>query len=146
MVRTGLERHIGCRAFRIAIDRGQRIDLRMRFARLAMPALTYDFPVTDDDATHARIWMRRVTAARRELQGARHETAIRFIEAHFDIIRHGHTPGPVLPDAYFFPSNSGNNDICSRLADSSEISCRRWISSWNSVTSWKRRYTDANRT
>ena len=36
---------------------------------------------------------------------------------------------------FFLPSNSGNNDICSRLAVARDISWRRLISSWNSVTS-----------
>ena len=104
----------------------------MRLTGTLVPAFTDDLVFPGEDAADTRIRVRGIDAAARQSECPRHQPGIRGAEC----LRcmHGGEPGYL-----FLLKSSGSSDICSRAADESEISWRRRISSWNSVTSWKLR-------
>ena len=131
MVGTGLERDIGrCSAGRFA-GRLKGGDLGMCITGERMPTLAHHFAIPYEDAADHGVGVGAVATTRRQLECPRHVRAIGAVEHR---------------QVFFLPRSSGSSDICSRLAAVSEMRCRRLISSSNSVMSWKRRYTEANRT
>src|SRR5450631_1457265 len=79
MVVAGLQRDVRGGAARIiaALARvGQGAHFRVRFAAALVPALTEHLRAARDDTANARVWSRRVHAALRKLQRARHQFAI----------------------------------------------------------------------
>src|SRR5690606_37455335 len=113
-----LEADVGGRAPRVGARRLEGDDLRVRAARRPGRPLADNPPVADEDAANRGIRRRRAEHALGEAQRARH---VRMILG----AAHG-------------SSSSGSSDICSRLVWAvSALS--RWISSWNSVMSWKLR-------
>ena len=82
MMAAGLERDVGRGAAR-AFARGADGDgLGMRFARALMPAFADDFLVARQHRADARIGMRAVQAAFRELERATHGGFIECAETH----------------------------------------------------------------
>ena len=132
MMRARLERDVGRRAGRGRSGRTKCIDFRVWFTGSLVPAFTNDATIRREDTSHTRIRLRRVDAAARQPECARHQPGVGGTKC--DRIRHGDGPGYL-----FLLKSSGSSDICSRAAVESEISWRRRTSSWNSVTSWKLR-------
>lgn len=135
MMCTGLQRYESRRAARLVAGLPQRVDLGVCSACTLVPAFTNNLVVFNQHAADHRVRLCGVTASLGELQRTRHMRVVGCCEVGHDQL-----------SLSFLPSKSGSKDICSRLAAASEIFCRRLISSSNSVTSWKRLYTDAKRT
>ena len=79
---AGLERHVGRGAARTLARRANRDGLGVRFAGAFVPAFADDFLVARQHRADARIRMRAVQAALRELEGAAHRGFIECAELH----------------------------------------------------------------
>ena len=115
VMRARFERDVGRASPRLCTCRFKRIDFRVRLAGSAMPAFADNLAVLNQDTADPRIGMSRIQATSCQAQGLRHHSEICRSES-----GHGY---------FFLPRSSGSNDICSRAALASEISCNRLISS-----------------
>ena len=127
-----LERHVSRGTARTLARRAYRNGLGVRFARAFMPAFTDDFLVARQHRAHARVRLRAVQTALRELERAAHCGFIERTEFHLRS----------LPD-FFGGSSPGNNESWSSLGNLPRRCRRRSTSSRNASTSWKCRYTEA---
>src|SRR5262249_16479005 len=78
---AGFEIHVGRSAFgRLARERNQRSGLTIRTASTLLPALRDDLLATREHAPNPRVRMRRLSAALRKLQRARHRASVELTE------------------------------------------------------------------
>ncbi len=135
MMTAGLQGDVGGGAPRLRTGLLQRIDLGMGRAGLHMPAFPHDLPAGDQHAAHPRIGLRGRDPAFSQPQRPGHVARIIGL-------RHG-ISSPAT-DGFA----SGSRDIWrSGVASAgATASCKRSTSSRNAFTSWKLRYTEANRT
>ena len=99
MMAAGLERHVGGGAARAFARGADRDRLGVRFAGAFVPAFADDFLVARQHRAHARIRVRAVQAAFRELERAAHRGFVECTEIHLRSL-----PG------FFGSSSPGSNE------------------------------------